>query len=204
MKLVTFEDYPKEKFKEQLLIFKSSVDIIGGRSSQWFDLDHPQNIIDNIDNYTLWTLMIDDADNVLAFSAIDEKRFEESNCARVMSRTFYHPSIRRRTLRYEYDNVNAPVIQMLQYQLNFLKGTDKTIIMTMELLRHRKNLAAFFEKCNKHLNHKWKLMEGLYRVVPNYADPQSWQNLGVYGDVEKINMPRIRIKDWKIKYGMPD
>jgi hypothetical protein len=201
VKLVTFDNYPKEKFKEQLITFKN----IPGRNSQWFDLNHSQNIIDNIDNYSLWTLMVDDElNNVLAFSAIDEKRFEQTNCARVMSRTFYHPSIRRNNLKYEESDVSAPVIQMLQYQLNFLKDTDKIIIMTMELLRHRKNLAAFFEKCNKHLNHKWKLLEGLYRVVPNYADPYSWQNVGVYGDVEKISMPRIRIKDWRTKYGLPN
>jgi hypothetical protein len=200
MILVTFDNYSKEKFKEQLKTFKD----IAGRNFQWFDLQHPQNIIDNLDNYSLWTIMIDEKDNVLAFAAIDEKRFEKANCVRVMSRTFYHPSIRRKTLRYEYNNDSAPVIQMLQYQLNFLKDTDKTIIMTMELLRHRKNLEAFFNKCNNLLGHKWKLLDKLYRTVPNYADPNSWQNLGVYGEIEKIKLPSIEISDWKKKYGMPD
>lgn len=201
MKLVTLDNYPKEKFKEQLLSFKN----ISGRNSQWFDLNHPHNIIDNIDNYSLWTLLIDEeSENVLAFSAIDEQRFEKANCIRVMSRTFYHPMIRRTTLRYEYNNVSAPVMQMLQYQLSYLKNTNKTIIMTMELLRHRKNLEAFFIKCNKLLDHKWQLLEKLYRTVPNYADPNSWQNLGVYGDYEKIKLPSIEISTWKKKYGMPD
>lgn len=200
MKLVTFDSYSKENFREQLLKIKNEK----GRSAQWFDLSHPQNIIDNIDNYTLWTIMIDDLENVLAFAAIDEKRFENANCVRVMSRTYYDPKIRRLTLKYEESDINAPVIQMLQYQLNFLKDSKKNIIMTMELLRHRKNLEAFFLKCNRLLNHKWKLLDHLYRVVPNYADPYSWQNVGVYGDIEKIKLPKITIEDWRIKYGLPN
>lgn len=201
MKLVTLDEYGAGSFQKQLLNFSN----LSGRNTDWFNLNNPQNIIDNLSNYSLWTLMIDNSSNeVLAFSAIDEKRFEKVNCVRVMSRTFYHPNIRRNHLKYEESDVTAPVIQMLQYQLTFLKNTNKTVIMTMELLKHRKNLAAFFEKCNKHLNHNWKLLDGLYRVVPNYADPYSWQNLGVYGNCEKINLPRIRIKDWRTKYGLPN
>lgn len=191
MKLISLEDIGKKEFTTQILEFSKLQD----NNSKWFDPNVKDSVINTIDEYLYWTILVDSDDQVLAFAAIDDKKFKQYECIRLMSRTFYHPSIRRRHIRYEYNNETAPVMIMLQKQMKFVESRTESLIITMEKATHRGNLDQFFKKCNKLFNHKWKLLPGMYQTTPS-----SWQNLGVYGDRD-INIPNIGIEEWKVKYG---
>lgn len=183
MKLITLKDIGKQEFISQIKEFKK----LNDANSNWFDVDIKYSIINTVDLYSYWTIMVNDNNEVMALAAVDEKKFKKYNCIRLMSRTFYHPDIRRKHIRYEYDNVKAPVMVMLQKQIEFVKDKPQALIITMEKLTHRGNLEHFFKKCNRLLGHEWKLLEGMYQTAP-----QSWQNLGVYGNKE-IVIPNINI-----------
>jgi hypothetical protein len=190
MNIVSLEDFGPKNFITEIQKFKNFNDA----NSKWFDVNHKDSIINTLDQYIYWTILTDTHEKIVAFAAVDDHKFKKYNCIRLMSRTFYHPDIRRKNLRYEYHNTQAPVMVMLKNQIEFVKERNETLIITMEKLSHRKNLDAFFKKCNNLLGHDWSLLPGLYQTTP-----ESWQNLGVYGS-KKVLLPSITIEEWKLKY----
>jgi 2-polyprenyl-3-methyl-5-hydroxy-6-metoxy-1,4-benzoquinol methylase len=191
MELVTLQDIGKLEFISQIQEFHKFNDA----NSNWFDKDQSHSIINTIDEYSYWTIMVNSANKIMAFAAVNETQFEKYNCIRLMSRTFYHPDIRRKNIRYEYNNATAPVMIMLQQQMEFVKDRSQALIITMEKLTHRGNLDHFFKKCNRLLGHEWQLLPGMYQTTP-----KSWQNLGVYGNKE-ITIPNMDIEEWRMKNG---
>ena len=53
-----------------------------------------------------------------------------------------------------------------------------------------------FKKCNRLLNHDWRLLPGMYQTTAN-----SWQNLGVYGD-RAVTIPNMSVDEWKLRNEM--
>jgi len=191
MKLLRLQDIGKHNFISQIQEFKKFNDA----NSSWFDVSLKYSVINTVDAYSYWTIMVNDDNKVMAFAAVDQEKFKKYNCTRLMSRTFYHPDIRRKHISYESNNIEAPVMVMLQEQMKFVKKQTQTLIITMEQLSHRGNLDHFFKKCNRLLNHKWNLLPGLYQTTQT-----SWQNLGVYGN-NTVNIPNMTIEQWRIKNG---
>ena len=191
-KIISLEDITEKEFISQIKKFSK----LNDTNSDWFDSDKKHSIVNTINKYLHWTIMIDSSDKIIAFAAIDLNRFKKYNCIRLMSRTFYHPDIRRKNIRYEYNNAEAPVMIMLQKQIKYVADYTETLIMTMENVTHRGNLEQFFKKCNRLLNHNWKLLPGMYQTAEN-----SWQNLGVYGD-RLVNIPNMSIDEWKLRNEM--
>lgn len=188
-KVISLDDITKKEFIAQIQEFSK----LNDTNSDWFDCNNKSSIINTIDEYLHWTITVDTNEKVIAFAAIDSNRFKKYNCIRLMSRTFYHPDIRRKNIRYEYHNDTAPVMVMLQKQIKYLTDRKETLIMTMEKAVHRGNLKQFFKKCNRLLKHDWRLLPGMYQTTVN-----SWQNLGVYGD-RSINIPNMSIDEWKLR-----
>ncbi len=188
MKLISLEDIGKAEFISQIQHYNKFND----KNSSWFNKSNKSNIINTLEQYSYWTIMVNADKKVMAFAGVDEIKFKKYNCIRLMSRTFYHPDIRRKTIRYEYENIKAPVMIMLQEQMKFVANKPETLIITMEKLTHRGNLEQFFKKCNRLLGHNWKLLPELYQTTPN-----SWQNLGVYGNKE-VNLPNMDIEKWRL------
>lgn len=191
-KIISLNDISKQEFISQIQEFSKLDDT----NSDWFERNNKSSIINTINEYLHWTITVDDNDKVIAFAAIDSKRFNKYNCIRLMSRTFYHPCIRRKNIKYEYNNDTAPVMLMLQKQINYVANNKETLIMTMEKATHRGNLKQFFKKCNRLLNHDWRLLPGMYQTTAN-----SWQNLGVYGD-RSVKIPNMSVDEWKLRNEM--
>ncbi len=191
-RVISLDDITKKEFIAQIQEFSKLDD----NNSNWFKRSNNSSIINTLDNYLHWTITLDSSDKVIAFAAIDSNRFKKHNCIRLMSRTFYHPEIRRKNIRYEYNNDTAPVIIMLQKQLKYVENYKETLIMTMEKAVHRGNLKQFFKKCNRLLNHDWRLLPGMYQTTAN-----SWQNLGVYGD-RAVTIPNMSVDEWKLRNEM--
>jgi hypothetical protein len=191
-KVISLNDITKKEFISQIEEFSK----LNDTNSDWFKRDNKSSIINTINEYLHWTIIVDSKDKVIAFAAIDSNRFKKYNCIRLMSRTFYHPDIRRKNIRYEYNNGTAPVMLMLQKQIKYLIDRKETFIMTMEKAVHRGNLEQFFKKCNRLLKHDWRLLPGMYQTTVN-----SWQNLGVYGD-RAVTIPNMSVDEWKLRNKM--
>ena len=188
--ILSLDDIGKKEFISQIKKFNK----LNDTNSNWFD-NSKSSVINTIDDYLYWTIMTEN-DKVIAFAAIDHKRFKKYNCIRLMTRTFYHPDIRRIHIRYEYENKKAPVMLMLQEQMKYVSEREEALIITMEKLTHRGNLDQFFKKCNRLLKHDWKLLPGMYQTSTN-----SWQNLGVHGN-KSIDIPSITTDEWQLRYEM--
>jgi len=147
----------------------------GNRKKDWFDPNLPYSIVNRYKQYPHWTFLVNNDKNLVAFSSIQTHFFPE-NCVRVLTRTFYHPTYRRKTLDYETKRT-TPAMLMLEDQLKWI--SDNLVVdhlfFSVEYLRRKSSLMKLAQKLNNKYNMDWKVLDKLYQTYPNNFDKNSWQ-----------------------------
>ncbi len=140
-------------------------------------------------------------DKLIAFSGIQTKGFAEG-VARVLSRTYYVPEVRRKGLQKALSPSYASLfflhkqVQICQ-SLNF----DHALVST-EFLRRRVFLSRWVDYVNLGPSpQKWILLEGMYLTCANAESKNCWQNVACLNlSNKKLDMPHISIQEWQKRF----
>lgn len=194
MKILHLPQY-EDRFLNYCNEFKS-----GNRKTDWFNKNLSHSIINRYKKYPHWSFLVNDAHNLIAFSCV-QTHFFPDNCARVLTRTFYHPNHRRKSLRYESDT-KTPAMYMLEDQITWIEKNLSVdhLFFSVEYINRKQSLIKLAQKLNNIYNSKWKVLDDLYQTYPS-DDKNSWQSVCVLNATEK-NFPlkSITIDNWKNKY----
>lgn len=135
----------------------------------------------NLENFLAFTCLINDSEQVVAFSGLQKKPFPGS-CARVLSRLYYGPSIRTKGY-HSFPSVATKL--MLPHQLDIAKKHNLSYVFIS--LQNDLNRNFFVKSYTKKLNNffpdlSWNLLDGAYntcRLIDGRQneDPSCWQTL---------------------------
>lgn len=194
MKLQTLENY-ESQFLEYCKQFYASND----RNKDWFNPDLPYSVVNRYKMYPLWTFLTEDDDSLIAMSCV-QTHFFPKNCARLLTRTYYHPDYRRRHFVYEKED-ETPATRMIDPQLEWAKQNNiKNLFFSVEFIRRRSSLEQLAKKLNnKYKQNDWKVLDGLYQTYPNDDDLRSWQV--VCTNQYSLPLKSISLEKWKETYG---
>jgi hypothetical protein len=194
MKLQTLENY-ESQFLEYCKQFYASND----RNKDWFNPDLPYSVVNRYKMYPLWTFLTEDDDSLIAMSCVQTHFFPE-NCARLLTRTYYHPDYRRKHFVYERED-ETPATRMIDPQLEWAKQNNITnLFFSVEFIRRRSSLEQLAKKLNnKYKQNDWKVLDGLYQTYPSDDDLRSWQV--VCSNQYSLPLKSISLEKWKETYG---
>ena len=183
-----FLDYSKKFFKDK------------GKKAEWFDPSLSHSLVNRYRQYPHWSFLVDDNEELIAFSCI-QTHFYPMYCARVLTRTFYHPQYRRHTLNYETDT-KTPAMYMLEDQTNWIKEnlTIDHLFFSVEHLRRKSSLIKLANKLNHKYNTHWTVLDDLYQTY-HVDEKTSWQIICVNStNLKDFRLKHITVDEWKEKY----
>jgi hypothetical protein len=181
MQVVTLEKFGEDRFLSELDHLKNEKFPGDARNSDWF------NRIPEIykTRFKEWFFLIDN-NNLAAFATIQEFY---PNCFRLLTRTYYLPSYRRRHLAYEH-NQKTPAMHLLDAQLEYIKDYC-TLFISMQDITRRRSLKKVMNK----IGADWNMHPGMVQTCKEVKDINCWQNVIYKGDTP--NLPSITIEEWK-------
>lgn len=192
MKILNLENY-EEEFLNICKKFYNSND----RNREWFNPDLPWSVVNRYKQYPYWTFLLDEDNKFIAMSCI-QTHFFPNNCARLLTRTFYNPEVRRSHFAYEI-NEKTPAMYMFKDQLAWAYSQRiENLFLSVEYLRRKKSIDKFVSKINDTYNCSWSVLDDLYQTYPKDDDPYSWQVVAA----NTLNLPlkKITIDKWKDEY----
>lgn len=183
-----------EEYEEQFLNLCKKFYEMGDRNKDWFNIDVSHSLPNRYKQYPHWSFLVDD-DEFIAMAGIQSHFFPEGT-VRLLTRTFYNPSNRRKSIGYE--DTKTPAMYLLEDQMKHLPiGTENTF-MSMEYYGRKHTLKRFSNKITKFYGTEWKVLDNLYQTYPNDEDKRSWQV--VSSTKNSLPLKKMNYDEWKIKY----
>ena len=144
-------------------------------------------------------MCVDDNEDLIAMSCI-QTHFFPDDCARVLTRTYYHPNYRRHHLAYEKQK--TPAMFMLERQLEWIdKQNINNVFFRVVYLRRMSSLTKLATKLNDIYLSNWKVLDDLYQTYPNDEDKNSWQSVCVRNNSSKLPLKSMPVDKWRNYYG---
>lgn len=196
MKIVGIDEY-EDQFLELCMEFYASND----RNREWFNPDAKWSVYNTYHKFPLWTFLLDDNDEFIAMSAIQTHNFPQG-CARVLTRTYYNPNVRRQHVSYEKSGKKSdmtPAMYMLKAQTDWAanNGLDH-LFFSVEFLRRKATISKLADKIYDKYQQQWYVQENLFQTYPQDSDPASWQVICT--NTPTMPMKNISHDEWKKRY----
>jgi hypothetical protein len=168
-----------------------------------------KNLIDEIDNYLCFNLLIDDG-QVVAFSGLYNNLQFPKNIARALNRLYYAKDYRTNCLFPRSTSHRAYSSKyMLPYQVSVARehGLDG-IFVSVENYNRRNKFFKLMELSNKNTGLNFKNLPHMYYTCPKIDHQENahiscWQNvswLDLTGN-SNFDLPKISIEQWIEIYG---
>lgn len=187
-KVITLKEYGLDRFWTELKRIREENKLYDKRNIEWFDI-----LPDTFMNYPEWFFLFDD-DKPVAFCTI-QKYYD--GCYRLLTRTYIYRDYRR-FVNPKDDKFLSPMMRLLPYQLDYIKGYD-TAFVSMQHLSRRPALERFSIKMDRHTGLEWDLAPNMMLTCADDYGKDCWQSIIYNGDKPKL--PEITIDEWKQRYG---
>lgn len=149
----------------------------------------------------------------VAFSGLWNPRIFSADCARALTRTYYHPSIRNLSMisghRERRESVvNIAIAQFLPWHVRRAALDRKAVFISLQGGGRRRAATAVCQWIRQlYPDQDWQLLPRLYntcRQLPRAADPvnrhlKCWQNIIIlsFDNRFEFSQPSITVEDWK-------
>jgi hypothetical protein len=194
LKILELNQY-EDKFLNYCKQFYNSAD----RNREWFNPNLAYSVVNRYHLYPYWTFLVDDNEDLIAMSCIQTHFFPDS-CARVLTRTYYHPNYRRHHLAYEKQK--TPAMFMLEKQLEWIdKQNISNVFFSVEYLRRKSSITKLSIKLKDIYFSDWRVLDDLYQTYPNDEDKNSWQSVCVRNGSSKLPLKSMPVNKWRDYYG---
>jgi len=190
-----------DAYEDRFLNYCSEFYTAREKKWDWFDPNLPYSVVNRYKRYPHWSFLVDNNEDLIAFSCV-QTHFFPSNCARVLTRTYYHPSHRRGHLAYE-TNTKTPAMYMLEDQMKYVKNLNiDHLFFSVEYLRRKSSITNLAKKLHGKYNDEWKVLDDLYQTYPQDDDKRSWQVVCVLSRTsDTFPLKNLTIDEWKKMYG---
>jgi hypothetical protein len=147
------------------------------------DNPNSQNLKDvSSTQYIEKNIVLNEYNQPLAFSAVEDYSTESVKICRVLTRTYYMK--RARLLRMSQRIISGPIVRvLLPYQIQLIADLKYDLaFVSMETLEKRKVLSSWTAAVNDWLP-GWQLLDHMYLTCKHSRGPEKmkcWQNISFY------------------------
>lgn len=158
------------------------------------------------ESYASFTILLDhESENIVGFSSLQVHGYPKGY-GRVLTRTYYHPSVRENSLAgRKLPSLATRLMLPLQMKKAEELGLEH-IFFSMQGLNRRPYFEKVIEALNTHLGiDNWELLSSLYntcRALPGTSktnnDQSCWQNIAYFnlGKIEDFKLPELSTDDY--------
>lgn len=166
-----------------------------------------QTLDNELDFYLVFSVLVLN-NELIAFSGMHSEPYEDSE-ARVLSRLYYAPSIRVKSLK-GWTLPGYAVRFMLPHQIEAARRLNKSMVfLSMQGLRRRPFCLELTNAMRDYFSLPWTLEDGMYHTVRRNSNgglnqkPGAWQNIISLAlkPGHTLSLPHITCEAWEQKFG---